>query len=175
MDSKETYIKAAFEKIIPLFRESGLPIDEIDERLQIKFADIRPKWAGSCQSWTSGYYPQEEHEILICNTIDNGFDAIDVLIHEVCHAIQFHLYGDEVRPHGKEFKVIAEAVGLTGKMTCASANHDLGIKIKKWEKEIGIFPHEPSFAEMIENWMINLINYGGSFYILAMIVQYNTP
>ena len=43
MDSKETYIKAAFEKIIPLFRESGLPIDEIDERLQIKFDDIKEK------------------------------------------------------------------------------------------------------------------------------------
>ena len=43
MDSKETYIKAAFEKIIPLFRERGLPIAEIDERIQIKFADISPK------------------------------------------------------------------------------------------------------------------------------------
>ena len=175
MDSKETYIKAAFEKIIPLFRESGLPIDEIDERLQIKFADISPKWAGLCYSRISGYYPQEKHEILISNKVDNGFDAIDVLIHEVCHAIQRHLYGYEVRPHGKEFKAIAEAVGLTGKMTCASANHELGIKIKQWEKEIGLFPHESSFAEMIENWIINLINYGGSFYILAMIVQYNTP
>ena len=57
----------------------------------------------------------------------------------------------------------------------AFAITELGIKIKKWEKEIGVFPHEPSFAEMIENWMINLINYGSSFYILAMIVQYNTP
>ena len=174
MDSKEIYIKAAFEKIIPLFRESGLPIDEIDERLQIKFADIAPKWAGLCHSWISGYYPQEEHEILISNKIDNGFDAIDVLIHEVCHAIQFHLYGDEVRPHGKEFKVIAEAVGLTGKMTCASANHELGIKIKKWEKEIGVFPHEPSFAAMIEKWILIIINYFGSLYLLAMIVNYNT-
>jgi len=81
MDSKETYIKAAFEKIIPLFRERELPIDEIDGRLQIKFADIAPKWAGLCQSWTSGYYPQEEHEILISNKVNNGFDAIDVLIH----------------------------------------------------------------------------------------------
>ena len=175
MDSKEIYIKTAFEKIIPLFRESGLPIDEIEERIQIKYADISPKWAGLCHSWISGYYPQEEHEILISNKIDNGFDAIVVLIHEVCHAIQFHLYGDEVRPHGKEFKVIAEAVGLTGKMTCTSANHELAIKIKEWEKEIGVFPHEPSLVEKIENWMINLINYGGSFYILAMIVQYNTP
>ena len=87
-------------------------------------------------------YPQEEHEILISNKINNGIDAIDVIIHEVCHAIQFHLYGDEVRRHGKEFKTIAEAVGLTGKMMCASANHELGIKIKKWEKEIGVFPHE---------------------------------
>ena len=59
MDSKETYIKAAFEKIIPLFRESGLPIDEIDEKLQIKFADIAPKWAGLCHSWISGYYPKK--------------------------------------------------------------------------------------------------------------------
>ena len=175
MNSKEIYIKTAFEKIIPLFRERGLPIDEIDEMIQIKYADIPPKWAGYCQSRISGYYPQEKHEILINNTVDNGFDAIAVLIHEVCHAIQFHLYGDEVRPHGKEFKAIAEAVGLSGKMPNTYPNKELEIKIKIWEKDIGIYPYEPSFAEMIENWMINLINYGCSFYILAMIVQYNTP
>jgi hypothetical protein len=175
MDSKETYIKSAFEKIIPLFRERGLPIDEIDEMIQIKYADIPPKWAGYCQSWISGYYPQEKHEILINNTVDNGFDAIAVLIHEVCHAIQFHLYGDEVRPHGKEFEAIAEAVGLTGKMTNTYPNKKLEIKIKAWEKEIDVYPHEPSFAEMIEKWILILINYFGSLYLLAMIVQYNTP
>ena len=51
---------------------------------------------------------------------------------------------------------------------------ELEIKIKVWEKEIGVYPHEPSFAEMIEKWILIIINYFGSLYLLAMIVNYNT-
>ena len=57
------------------------------------------------------------------------------------HAIQRHLYGNEVQPHGKEFRKIALAVGLQGKMTATTESPELKIQIEKWIKEVGKYPH----------------------------------
>ena len=173
MKNKEAYLKAAFQKVIPLFHEKGFPIDEIAENIEITCEDIRKPWAGYCRSTISDdYYPEEKHQVVINNSIDNGFDAIEVLIHEVCHAIQYHLYQDDVKPHGKEFKAIAEAVGLTGRMTQTYPDIELKIKIREWEKDIGIYPHKYSVAETLEKWEIILTF--GWIYLLTMIVNYNT-
>lgn len=175
MKNKEAYLKAAFQKVIPLFYESGFPIHEITENLKITCIDIRGPWEGYCRSTMSDdYYPEEKHQIVINNDIDNGFDAIEVLIHEVCHAIQYHLYQDDIRPHGKEFKAIAEKVGLTGRMTQTYADAELKVKIREWEKDIGEYPHQYSLAEKIESWIIYLFNYFGPLYLLAIVVNYNT-
>ena len=173
MNAKEAYLKAAFQKVIPLFYESGFSIDEIEENIEIICTDIRKSWGGYCkQTISDDYYPEEKYQIVINNSVDNGFNAIEVLIHEVCHAIQYHLYQGNVRPHGKEFKAIAEAVGLTGRMTQTYADTDLKIKIREWEKDIGIYPHKYSVAETLEKWEIILTF--GWIYLLAMIVNYNT-
>ena len=175
MKNKEAYLKAAFQKVIPLFYESGFPIDEIAENIEITCTDIRKSWAGYCkQTISDDYYPEEKYKIVISNSVDNGFNAIEVLIHEVCHAIQVHLYQGNVRPHGKEFKAIAEVVGLTGRMTQTYADTDLKIKIREWEKDIEEYPHQHSLGETLEKWVIISINYFGSLYLLAMIVHYNT-
>ena len=175
MKNKEAYLKAAFQKVIPQFYESGFPIDEIEENIEITCTDIRKSWGGYCkQTISDDYYPEEKYQIVINNSVDNGFNAIEVLIHEVCHAIQYHLYQGDVRPHGKEFKAIAEAVGLTGRMTQTYADTELKIKISEWEKEIEVYPHQYSLGETLENWALILMNYFGSLYLLAMLVNYKT-
>ena len=175
MKAKEAYLRAAFQKVIFLFHESGFPINEIEENIEITCDDIRESWAGYCRSTMSDdYYPEEKYQIVINNSVDNGFNAIEVLIHEVCHAIQYHLYQGNVKPHGKEFKAIAEAVGLTGRMTQTYADTDLKIKIREWEKDIGEYPHQHSLGETLESWVLYLINYFGSLYLLVMLVNYNT-
>ena len=175
MKNKEAYLRAAFQKVIPLFYESGFPIDEIEENIEITCTDIRKSWAGYCkQTISDDYYPEEKYKIVISNSVDNGFNAIEVLIHEVCHAIQYHLYQGNVKPHGREFKGIAEKVGLTGRMTQTYADADLKVKINEWEKDIGEYPHHYSLAEKIENWIIYLFSYFGPLYLLATVVNYNT-
>ena len=93
MKNKEAYLRAAFQKVIPLFYESGFSIDEIAENIEITCTDIRKSWGGYCkQTISDDYYPEEKYQVVINNSVDNGFNAIEVLIHEVCHAIQYHLY-----------------------------------------------------------------------------------
>ena len=105
MKAKEVFLRAAFQKVIPLFHEKGFPIDEIAENIEITCEDIRKSWAGYCRSTISDdYYPEEKHQVVINNSIDNGFDAIEVLIHEVCHAIQDHLYQGNVKPQARSLK-----------------------------------------------------------------------
>ena len=170
MKAKEVFLRAAFQKVIPLFHEKGFPIDEIEENIEITCTDIRKSWAGYCKPIISdGYYPEEKYQIVINNSVDNGFNAIEVLIHEVCHAIQYHLYQGNVKPHGKEFKAIAERVGLTGRMTQTYADTDLKIKIREWAKDIGHYPHKYSVTETLQG-VLYLINYFGLGYLLGMLV-----
>ena len=170
MKNKEAYLRAAFQKVIPLFYESGFSIDEIEENIEITCTDIRKSWAGYCKQIISDdYYPEEKYKIVISNSVNNGFDAIEVLIHEVCHAIQDHLYQGNVKPHGKEFKAIAEAVGLTGRMTQTYPDIELKIKIREWEKDIGEYPHQHSLGETLEKWEIILTF--GWIYLLTMLVN----
>jgi len=46
-----------------------------------------------------------------------------------------------VKPHGKEFRKMALAVGLTGKMTATTESPELKIQIEKWIAELGEYPH----------------------------------
>ena len=175
MKAKEAYLRAAYQKVIFLFHESGFPIDEIAENIEITCTDIRKSWAGYCKQIISDdYYPEEKYKIVISNSVDNGFNAIEVVIHEVCHAIQYHLYQGNVKPHGKEFKAIAEAVGLTGRMTQTYADTELKIKIKEWGKNIGEYPHQYSLGETLENWALILMNFFAWLYLLVPIVNYIT-
>ena len=169
MKNKEAYLREAFQKVIPLFHEKGFPIDEIAENIEITCTDIRKSWAGYCKQIISDdYYPEETYKIVISNSVDNGFDAIEVLIHEVCHAIQDHLYQGNIKPHGNEFKAIAEAVGLRGRAQ-TYPDIELKIKIREWEKDIGEYPHQHSLGGTLEKWEIILTF--GWIYLLTMLVN----
>ena len=68
-------------------------------------------------------------------SISESSRAVDILIHEICHALTL---GDG---HGKLFKQCALSVGLTGKMTATIASDSLKLKIDEWIKAIGEYPH----------------------------------
>ena len=74
--------------------------------------------------------------ILIHPKIEDSSRVVDVLIHELIHA---QMPKDE--GHGKEFRSMALKVGLTGKMTATVASDELKVKISKWVKKVGEYPH----------------------------------
>lgn len=82
---------------------------------------------GKCQIFISPM-------LTVCD--DTCVNVLQVLIHEVCHAVVGCNQG-----HGKAFKKCATAVGLEGKMTSTKASPDLMVRFGEWVKELGNYPH----------------------------------
>ena len=68
-------------------------------------------------------------------TKDNEQSVLDILIHEMIHAIR------PTAGHKAPFKRIAVAAGLAGKMTSTHAGPELIPTLKKIAKELGKYPH----------------------------------
>lgn len=89
--------------------------------------DAKASEDGKCQIFISPMLLQSD---------DPCSNVLQVLIHEVCHAVVGCAQG-----HGKAFKSCATAVGLEGKMTSTHASPDLMARFTEWMKELGPYPH----------------------------------
>ena len=75
-------------------------------------------------------------ELIISMFIDNEMDAAAILAHEMIHASVGTAAG-----HGKPFRDVALAIGLTGKMTATVAGPEFIKWIKPVLKKLGKYPH----------------------------------
>jgi hypothetical protein len=80
------------------------------------------------------------NEIYISPVHSDPVEVLDTLTHELVHAVD-----DCKHRHGKEFKEIALAVGLQGKMREASAGPQLRLRLQSiatvMATELGPYPH----------------------------------
>ena len=86
----------------------------------------------NCES----YIAQIIGRIFISPGLDDAVRILDVLIHELVHAVD-----DCKSSHGAEFKKIALAVGLEGKMRQASAGEKLKDRLAIIAGELAQYPH----------------------------------
>ena len=76
------------------------------------------------------------NEVYISPTQDDSIRVLDVLTHELIHAID-----DCINGHKGLFRAIAVDVGLEGKMTSTHAGKELTKKLEKIVQELGEYPH----------------------------------
>lgn len=191
MKTKSAYLKAMLKKVIILFDKNGFNLSEIKKDLNLHCLDIKQNWDGYHQLTQNNnfdlnkennyrYYPNRNiHKIVIDSKIDNGIRATETLIHELCHAVQYDLYGEDCQPHGKEFKAIASKVGLNASKTYTPASMKLKAKIQEWEEEVGIYPNPILMSERIENFVCDLCGFlwlvfmmASAFIITQSIIEY---
>jgi hypothetical protein len=91
------------------------------------------------QCWDSKVASDGTTQIFICPSIDQPFQVLGVLLHELCHASVGVRYG-----HGPEFGRIARAVGLKGKLTQTTVDKDseTGVFLTKLQESLGVYPHK---------------------------------
>jgi len=144
--NRETWLNMMIDKAVPMFDKSGFKISEIRSKLKVSCSMMigqrkSSKFGAIGQHLPTEWNKEKNHEMLISPTLENGIQVVGVLIHEMCHAIQRHMYGNTVGAHGKEFRKIAHSVLLTGKMTATTESPELKIIIENWINEIGKYPH----------------------------------
>ena len=186
--NKSVYLNAMLKKSIILFNNNGFDLSEIKKDLNLCCLDIKGNCDGYHQLTHNNnfnlskennyrYYPNRNiHKIVIDSKIDNGIRATETLIHELCHAVQYELYGDDCRPHGEEFKAIASSVGLDARISYTPALPALETQIQEWEREIGTYPHPISMPkkmkilEVIGELVLNLLFFATFLFLTGSLV-----
>ena len=145
--NRETWLNLMIDKAVPIFDKAGFKISDIRKKLKVSCSMMigqrkSSKFGAIGQHLPTEWNKEKNHEMLISPTLENGVQVVAILIHEMTHAIQRHMYGNTVKAHGKEFRKIALAVGLQGKMTATTESPALKIIIENWINEIGKYPHD---------------------------------
>jgi hypothetical protein len=92
------------------------------------------------------WYPSKKdpHNIFISPVLNDAVTVLDVLVHELCHTIA----GAKAK-HGGQFKRVAMAAGLSGKMTSTVAGPELRARLNDFSRALGKYPHSAVTAAMI--------------------------
>lgn len=92
------------------------------------------KTIGQC--WPKAASDASINEIFISPSIDDSVKALEILAHELIHAIDDCAHG-----HRKEFTSIMRAIGLEGKPTATHAGERLHDELKTIAANLGNYPH----------------------------------
>jgi len=130
--TREDWLRAAVNELRPFFRELDVePVDEIEPI--VSWPKGKASAIGQCFS------PEWTKEGVTYVTIspelgDDPVRVLDVLLHEMIHACGIH-------GHKGDFRKVALAVGLEGKMTATVASDELREELKPIADALGDYPH----------------------------------
>lgn len=140
--TREEWLVAAIELMRPLFKKHSYEIPTL--RVTCGWphrggtGNAKGRVLGQC--WAEDAAADGINQLFVSPYLEDKQDdpcgTLGVLIHEVVHAVV-----GVKNAHNKVFKKCAEAVGLTGKMTCALPGPELFETCKAWSVELGTYPH----------------------------------
>ena len=145
--NRETYLNLIIDKAELIFAENDYDLKALRAKIMVA-CGYPPNTRIGAKFDTLGVHISPKassigkHEIFINPVVDDTYNVIDILLHELVHAVQTDLY-PESKSHGKEFVSICKKVGMNGnrKYTQACAGKDLAVIIQAWIKDIGNYPH----------------------------------
>lgn len=136
--TREAWLLFAVDAVAPIFAEKGYTVPRVRVSCAIPSTSVRGSAVGQC--WNRQMSADQVNEIFISPVHANPVEVLDVLVHELVHAVD-----DCANRHGKEFKKIALTVGLVGKMREASAGPQLRFRLSEIAvqlvKQWGPYPH----------------------------------
>jgi hypothetical protein len=134
--TREAWLNQALEKLRPWFEDrAGVAIPQ-DARVSVGFpgGGSARKRIGEC--WARSQSKDKVNEIFISPVLSDPIRMLDVLVHEAVHATD-----DCQSGHKKEFKRVATAIGLEGKMTATVAGDELKREIERIIKVLPPLTH----------------------------------
>ena len=138
--TREAWLNKMTERLRPLFRRAGYPLPDAI-KVSCGWPTHRAIAAGGKSRTIGQCFAQaasaaEVNEIFVSPCIADGPQAAAILAHELCHAADNCQHG-----HRAEFRRIAIAIGLQGKMTATTAGPELAERLNALCQAIGEYPH----------------------------------
>ena len=135
--TREQWLSQATEELRALFKQHGDTIPT-QVRSSCGFPSksalaSKNRRIGEC--WSSAASADSHAEIFISPTISDSARVLDILAHELIHAVH---PGDG---HGKKFGKTARAIGLEGKMTATVAGPQFTAWAEPVLARLGAYPH----------------------------------
>lgn len=134
-ETRESWLNEAVHHLAPEFERVGAPLPQ-RIRIAIGFCSTgrRGRRVGEC--WTDTASADQHYEIFIRPEIADPIETLDILAHELVHTA----VGVKAK-HGKIFRRVALAIGLTGRMRSTVAGPELLAKLQTINAALGVFPH----------------------------------
>lgn len=137
IQTREEWLAAAVEAVTPLFKAAGVEVPEV--KVSVGFPGGRGNKAGVIgQCWAGQASRDGNAQIFISPVLDSAPRVLDVLVHELVHAVNFK---DGKSGHGAAFRKVAVKVGLTGHMTATTATPELSFALRRLATRLGDYPH----------------------------------
>jgi hypothetical protein len=152
--SREQWLQNAVDAMRPRFAQAGYVLPEVihvsvglpsKRALSVKSRVIGQCWHGTAS--TDGH-----SHVFISPVIGDGVEALDTLVHELCHVVA----GPEAK-HGAGFVKVGNAVGLTeGKPTSLGAGEGLREELRRLNAAAP-YPHAALIASQIPKQSTRLL------------------
>lgn len=134
MTTREQWLMEAAEYFRPQFDKQEFPLPEMI-RISTGFAKRQSANAiGVC--YNSKAAEDGIHQIFIAPTIKEPVKVLATTLHELIHAAD-----DGKSGHKGDFKRVAQAMGLQGKMTATIPGDDLTMELEGLAVQLGEYPH----------------------------------
>lgn len=133
--ARETWLIDAVDALRPLFAELGETVPAV--RVSVGWPGGRGnKNAVIGQCWPTQLAGDKVAQLFISPVLDDASRVLDVLAHELVHAVD-----DCQSGHKGRFTKIAKGLGLEGKMTATVASEELKGKLDAIAEKLGTYPH----------------------------------
>jgi len=133
--TREEWLVAAVAALAPIFAAVEETLPEVRVSVGWPGGNGRKNSViGQC--WSTKVASDSVSQLFISPVLEDAVRVLDVLAHELIHAID-----DCVSGHKGRFAKIAKAIGLTGKMTATVAGDDLKAELEKIAANLGDYPH----------------------------------
>lgn len=132
--NREGWLNTVANSMAPWFTEVGAPLTKF--RVSIGFSSKGSKSNRVGECWTDAASVDKHHEIFIRPDQSDSVDVAAILAHELVHAAVGIAAG-----HGKDFRRVALAIGLEGKMKATVAGEKFRDAFAPILAKLGPIPH----------------------------------
>lgn len=135
-DTREQWLHRGVDALRERFASIGKPLPTllyVSVSFPSKLAlSKRKRRIGEC--WTKGGKDGVPH-VLISPVLDSGYDALDVLVHELAHVVT------PGAGHKGEFIRVGRELGMIGQPTSMGAGDALKADLERLNTALGTYPH----------------------------------